>query len=135
GRLEVVGWSFPELQVRQSPLPELLESSLAQRGDAPIVGLMHCDLDARGGPYAPVRSADLREAGFDAWLLGHVHKPGDLAGARPIGYLGSLTALDSNEVGPRGPWLLETDGRGVHLTHQPLAPLRFEEHDVEIGGV
>ena len=135
GKLDLVGWSFPRRQVRESPLPELLASPLNTRRDVPVIGLMHGDLDAGSSTYAPVRSSDLRATAFDAWLLGHVHKPGDFRDARPSGYLGSLTALDANEIGPRGPWLLEADGKGVRLTQQVLAPLRFEELDVDVSGV
>lgn len=132
--LDLVAWSFPQRQVRESPLPALRSSGLLARGDGPLVGLMHGDLDATGSSYAPVLRSELAAAGCDAWVLGHVHKPGELSGARPIGYLGSLTALDANELGPRGPWLLEAGRGGLRFTHLALAPLRFEELDVDIGG-
>ncbi len=132
--VQLLGWSFPERRVSTSPLaahslPELDPDS------GPVIGLLHCDRDAAGSPYAPVRSAELADAPADAWLLGHVHQPDRLAPPRPIGYLGSLTGLDPGETGPRGPWRLEFTGPELALEHLPLAPLRWEEVDVPLDGL
>ena len=134
GHAQVLGWSFPEQQVLTSPfaahdLPGL------DPGAGPVIGLLHCDRDAAGSPYAPVRSVELADAPVDAWLLGHIHRPDRLAPPRPIGYLGSLTGLDPGEPGPRGPWRLECAGPGLALEHLPLAPLRWEEVEVALGGL
>lgn len=133
-RAQVLGWSFPERRVLTSPfaahdLPGL------DPGAGPVIGLLHCDRDAAGSPYAPVRSAELADAPVDAWLLGHIHKPDRLAPPRPIGYLGSLTGLDPGETGPRGPWRLEFSGPEPVLEHLPLAPLRWEEVTVALDGL
>ena len=133
-RVQVLGWSFPERRVTTSPLaahelPEL------DPGNGPVVGLLHCDRDAAGSAYAPVRSAELADAPAAAWLLGHVHRPDRLAPPRPIGYLGSLTGLDPGEAGPRGPWRLECTGSELALEHLPLAPLRWEEVEVALDGL
>ena len=133
-RVQVLGWSFPERRVSTSPLaahelPEL------DPGNGPVIGLLHCDRDAAGSPYAPVRSAELADAPADAWLLGHVHRPDRLAPPRPIGYLGSLAGLDPGETGPRGPWRLECAGPELALEHLPLAPLRWEEVEVALDGL
>ena len=106
---EIVGWSFGERIVRQSPVAQLLSEPL-DRPQTPIprIGLLHADLDASGGNYAPIRQAELDRTGYDAWLLGHIHKPSydglsAREGTRPSGYLGSLIGLDRSETGPRGP--------------------------------
>lgn len=132
--LEVVGWSFPQRQVKENPLATL-PTELRGRGDVPRIGLLHADLDVRSSVYAPVFSSELGATGLDAWLLGHVHKPSDLAGPRPIGYLGSLSALRASEVGDRGPWLLEADAGRVRLEQRVLAPLRFEELSIDVSAV
>ena len=134
GRAHVLGWSFPERRVSTSPLAAHPLPALEARS-GPLVGLLHCDRDAAGSPYAPVRSAELAEAPVDAWLLGHVHKPDPLTPPRPSGYLGSLTGLDPGEPGRRGPWLLEWTGRELAIEHLPLAPLRWEEVDVAVDGL
>jgi hypothetical protein len=99
----------------------------------PTIGLLHCDRDQMQSRYAPVRSAELQAAPVDAWLLGHIHRPDDLTGAHPSGYLGSLTGVDPGEPGAHGAWLLEVAGDGrICMEQVPLAPLRWTERDVAI---
>lgn len=134
GRAHVLGWSFPERRVSTSPLADHPLPPLDVRA-GPLIGLLHCDRDAAGSPYAPVRSTELAGAPVDAWLLGHVHKPDPLAAPRPCGYLGSLTGLDPGEPGQRGPWLLTWTGGELAIDHLPLAPLRWEEVEVAVDGL
>lgn len=131
--VRLLGWSFPARRVTTSPLDTVPRGDT---GDLPLIGLLHCDLDGRGGPYAPVSSAALQAAPGDAWLLGHIHQPSIRPGARPCGYLGSLTGLDPSEVGQRGAWLLTAGGPGqVLLERLPVAPLRWERVDVDLANV
>ena len=139
---EIVGWSFGERFVRQSPVAQLLSEPLeALSSGVPRIGLLHADLDASGGYYAPIRRAELDDTGYDAWLLGHIHKPSiDSLSAgtdsRPAGYLGSLVGLDPSETGPHGPWLLTLRvGGGLQLEQVPLAPLRWEPVSISIDGL
>lgn len=139
---EIVGWSFGERFVRQSPVAQLLAEPLeVPSSPVPRIGLLHADLDASGGHYAPIRQAELDNTGYDAWLLGHIHKPSldslaASAGIRPSGYLGSLIGLDPSEAGPHGPWLLRLPHDGaLHLEQVPLAPLRWEYVSVSIDGL
>jgi DNA repair protein SbcD/Mre11 len=127
GNLDIVGWSFPREQVRQSPLPKLG----IQRGKHPVIGLLHCDLDQADSPYAPVSTSELEATPVSAWLLGHIHRPDRLDGDRPIGYLGSVTALRASETGPRGPWLLQVGKQKITAEHQPLAPMRYEAIEID----
>lgn len=129
GRLTVIGWSFPRAQVRHSPLKDFPQVSQPER----VVGLLHCDRDQADSPYAPVSSAELEAAPTAAWLLGHIHQPDALSGPRPIGYLGSLTALRASETGPRGPWLVRWAGSSIEARHLPLAPLRYETVPVDVS--
>lgn len=142
---EIVGWSFPEKKVRSSPVDQLLREPLPPSHPGIVrIGLLHADLDASGGPYAPITRRELLDTGFDAWLLGHVHKPslphllgsdnpaeaGDIA---PHGYLGSLVGLDPGEQGPHGPWLVQLRSTGEVRTHQvAMAPLRWQEFAVRV---
>ncbi|MDZ7799639.1 MAG: metallophosphoesterase [Trueperaceae bacterium] len=127
----ILGWSFPHDTAPGDPLAD----GLPPREDAlPVIGLLHADRDATGSPYAPVRSADLRAAPVDAWLLGHLHAPDLAPGPRPMGYLGSLVGTDPGEPGPHGPWLLEVTQDGtLSVTHLPLAPLRWEEVPIDVS--
>ena len=139
---EIVGWSFSERHVRQSPVAQLLQQPLeAVSMPVPRVGLLHAELTASGGKYAPIRQVELDDTGYDAWLLGHIHKPSieslsARAQSRPSGYLGSLVGLDRSETGPHGPWLLKIrDGGGVELKQVPLAPLRWEDVPISLDGL
>jgi DNA repair exonuclease SbcCD nuclease subunit len=129
----LVGWSFPRSRVEESPLADFpaLEASAL-----PTLGVLHADLDASGGAYAPVARRDLVAAGLDGWLLGHVHAPSweALAQARPIGYLGSLSALDPTEQGVHGPWLLTFEsGRAPALEQIALAPLAWRAVELDVS--
>ena len=113
--VEILGWSFPEQQVKRSPVAELIRSPIvSQFPGLRRLGLLHADLDASGGNYAPVTRNELLTAGVDAWLLGHIHKP-SLADSfarndpTPHGYLGSLVGLDASETGPHGPWMISVE--------------------------
>ena len=129
GDLSVVGWSFPQAQVRTSPVASLPRFE----GDRVRIGLLHCDRDQGDSPYAPVTSAELAAAPLSAWLLGHIHKPDSLDGTRPIGYLGSITALRASETGARGPWLIQVDGGSIRTRQLKLAPLRYEQLSVDVS--
>jgi len=129
--LRLLGWSFPEPVVGASPLASLRFE--AEPGTATL-GLLHCDVDGGRSGYAPVPRAALERVPVDGWLLGHVHRPGDLSGARPVGYLGSLVGLDPGEHGARGPWWVEVDGpQRVRARQIPLAPMRWERAELCAG--
>lgn len=127
--VRVLGWSFPRNVVTTSPLTQ----GMPARGPGTTIGLLHCDRDAPGSQYAPVRSTDLAAAPVDAWLLGHIHKPDALSGPRPMGYLGSLTGLDPGEPGEHGPWLLEAGSAEPVIGQIPLAPLRWVAREVDLN--
>jgi hypothetical protein len=123
----VIGWSFPRPQVRQSPLTGLPRPNL----DGPVVGLLHCDLDQVDSPHAPVARRDLESAPVNAWLLGHIHRPDNLDQDRPIGYLGSISALRASETGPHGPWLVQIEGNDIAADQLELAALRYESLEID----
>jgi len=137
--VELVGWSFPERRVMTSPVADLLRAPLARtRPDLARIGILHGDLGASGGHYAPFSRQELDLAALDAWLLGHIHRPSlgnadGPDGAGPCGYLGSLVGLDPSETGAHGPWAIRVEGPGrVHVQQLPIAPLRWERIDVEV---
>jgi len=141
GAAEVLGWSFPEARVSTSPVAELLR----RRPPPPApgvarIGLLHGDLDASGGAYAPFRRRELEDARLDAWLLGHIHAPslgrfggGAGPGATPCGYLGSLLPLDPTETGLHGPWRVRVHPGGrVETEPLPNGLLRWERLEVGV---
>ena len=134
--LEVVGWSFPERQVRSSPVARLVAEPIARAGAGlPRIGLLHCDVDASGGSYAPVTRSELGAAGVDAWLLGHIHVPSLAATDNVSGYLGSLVGLDPSEQGLHGPWSIRVDASGVHAEQLSIAPLRWEPVEADASAI
>lgn len=131
GQVTVLGWSFPQVQVRSSPVP-----SLPRLDDGQFrIGLLHCDRDQSDSTYAPVSSEELTKAPVDAWLLGHIHKPDPLSGDRPIGYLGSISALRASETGDRGPWLIEVTDHRIRCRQLVVAPLRYEHLTVDVSDI
>lgn len=139
GKARILGWSYPIAHVNTDPTKsEALAELCRERGAGPTLGLLHGDLDASRSDFARFARSRLEAYDVDAWLLGHVHKPSFAragAGRKFIGYLGSLTGLDPGEPGVHGPWLLTFEGRAlVEAVHLPLAPLRFERIELDVGG-
>src|SRR5690606_6581531 len=129
-----------------------LPATLTSLAPGRVVGLLHCDRDQAGSRYAPVTGLELSSAPVDVWLLGHVHKAdfgplrdggplGDAglhgAGDRFGGYLGTISPADPGEEGAFGAWLLEfgseESGAVATASHLPLAGLRFETVELDVG--
>ena len=135
--LDLLGWSFPQRHHRGDPLdaPGLEAAVSERRPGLPAIGVLHADLDASGGPYAPVSSASLRAVGLSGWFLGHIHQPGDLSAPAPVGYLGSLVGLSRAETGPRGPWLVHAEGAGLQARQVPLGPVYWTTVSVDASAI
>lgn len=133
--VDLLGWSFPEAAVRQDPTtdPSFAEAVAARHPGAYLLGVVHGDLDVPGSRYAPLSRRRLEASPVDAWFLGHIHVPGSLGGPRPVGYLGSVAALDPGETGVHGPWRLDLDPTPA-VRHVPLSPIRYENAELELGG-
>jgi DNA repair exonuclease SbcCD nuclease subunit len=128
-RLTIHGWSFPGHRVTESPLA----GHEFNHGGGLNLGLLHCDRDQHDSKYAPVTSGELRAAGLDAWLLGHIHRPDELTAENPSGYLGSISGLHPGEHGARGPWLIEIEhGRIARFEQWPLAPIQWQRIDLDL---
>ncbi|MYL26692.1 MULTISPECIES: metallophosphoesterase family protein [Halomonadaceae] len=131
-QLTLHGWSFPSPHFRESPL----QGANLERGPGINLGVLHADRDQPASPYAPVSSSELRDAGPDGWLLGHIHKPDALSVASPNGYLGSATGLDPGESGPRGPWLFDLDTGGIRsVTQWRIATMHWARLPVDLTGI
>ncbi len=124
------GWSFDSRFCHASPL----SGHMFEREHGVHLGLLHCDRDATGSPYAPVTSAELAQSSMDAWFLGHIHAPDDLNPDHPWGYLGSVSSTHPGESGARGPWLVEINdsGRITRFEHIALSPMRWENRSITI---
>lgn len=126
------GWSFRQNRVFSSPL----EGESFEKGSTVDLGLLHCNLDAPGSPYAPVSTTELQRTGLDGWLLGHIHKPHALNPGNPTGYLGCISGMDPGEPGDHGPWLFTIEGGRIRDIEQwILAPLRWESMELDLLGL
>jgi DNA repair exonuclease SbcCD nuclease subunit len=124
-----VGWSFPQATVLSSPLDDL---QIAET-DKPTIGVLHCEVGAGEGQYAPVRRSALARVPVDAWLLGHIHAPSDHREAGQLQlYPGSLQPLDPGEPDTHGAWLIEVSAQEASAEQIPLASLRYEETAVDV---
>lgn len=131
-QLTLHGWSFRDSKVRHSPL----DGVRFTRGSGPNLGLLHCDRDQPGSPYAPVATRELAAADLDGWLLGHIHAPDTLSIGQPAGYLGCISGMDPGEPGDHGPWLLTINsGRIEQVEQWVLAPLRWESLPLDLTGL
>jgi DNA repair protein SbcD/Mre11 len=132
-RLHVDGWSFPSSRHPQDPT---LDYDLPEPHDgAPVVGLLHCDLDSPETRYAPVPSASFARIPLTAWVLGHIHVPQlrETSGRPPLLYPGSLLALHPGESGRRGAWVVELgDGQAPTFRPVPLSAVRYEAVEVDV---
>ncbi|RKY17886.1 MAG: hypothetical protein DRQ55_14705 [Planctomycetota bacterium] len=133
--MDLLGWSFPGRHMTSCPLDDAsFAPAWASLGpDATCIGVVHGDLGASASKYAPIPRDRLDDSALAAWFLGHVHRPDDLSGGRPVGYLGSLTGLHSNETGPHGPWRVRPLDGGVQAEQVLLAPVRWETLEVQLN--
>jgi DNA repair exonuclease SbcCD nuclease subunit len=134
--LHIDGWSFPEARVETSPLAGYAPPP---PDGAPVLGLLHADLDQPGSPYAPVALAELRARAASLWLLGHVHAPRSIegtGGGAAVLYPGSPQAMDPGETGVHGAWIADFGaGSGApRLRHLPLSTVRYDTVEVDIDG-
>jgi DNA repair protein SbcD/Mre11 len=93
------------------------------------IGMLHGGM-MTGGPedvYAPFTIDDLKQASFDYWALGHIHKREILTEQPPIVYPGNIQGRHRKETGEKGCYVVELEGESSSLTFLPLHAIRFEE--------
>lgn len=133
--LHIDGWSFPTEKVHEDPVADY---SLPTPKDAPVVGLVHGDLDKSQSDYAPLSKNRMLQQDVAAWLLGHWHKPMKIqqASGPLILYPGSPQGLDPGEPGVHGPWLLTFNEHGLEdVRLVPMASAVYESIGIDLTGV
>jgi len=127
--VHLVGWSFPEKHVHDTPLPPV---GLPENLSFPVFGLLHGDLGQTTSQYAPISIQDLNRTNYKAWFLGHIHKPGQPNTDGTPFYLGSVTGMHPGETGEHGPVEVCINRQGeLQMKRLALAPLRWENLQVE----
>jgi DNA repair exonuclease SbcCD nuclease subunit len=79
------------------------------------IAVLHANVGHQTGhaDYAPAAVADLRDAGFNYWALGHVHTRSVLASEPAmIVYPGNTQGRNPRETGPRGCYQVDVDSYG-----------------------
>lgn len=134
GCIRFLGWSFPSNHERHNPLQsfddELLNPSRLS------LGLLHGDYGMTVSDYAPIQEQDILRSKVDLWMLGHIHKKGKVGEVQAY-YCGSPYALDVNEMGEHGAYLLETEG-DLHFkppVFVQLCPYRYETCPIDVTAV
>jgi len=99
------------------------------------IGMYHGALgDEMGGNYAPFTLQDLQSKHYDYWALGHIHQRETLQEQPFIGYSGSLQGLNRNESGPKGYYLVTTEGTQVVPSFTPVAPVVWATKSLTVQG-
>jgi DNA repair exonuclease SbcCD nuclease subunit len=132
--LHVDGWSFRQEHVAGDPLAMYAP---ARADDAPVLGLLHADLDSQEARYAPVPLWRLQKLPVNAWLLGHIHVPRliERDGSPPVLYPGSPYALDPGEPGVHGVWLATfAPGAPVRFERRAIARARYQPWRIDVSG-
>lgn len=133
--MHIYGWSFPQQHFRDNPITDF---QVAHEDDAPVIVMLHADLDNANSSYGPVSKSDLERHNCDFWLLGHIHQPwsGELKTGSHFLYPGSPMALDPGEKGQHGPWMLEVSGHSIKKLKQvPLSRVRYEQFEISLDGI
>jgi len=114
-------------------LSEFLEPPNSQ---FPSVAVLHTQvLDSPGSGsherYAPSHLDHLKNAGFDYWALGHVHKHSCLCENPGIYYPGNLQGRNHKEIGAKG-FLIVDMSRGASpiVEFKDIAPVRWEDLEI-----
>ncbi len=131
--LDVVlhGQSFKQQDVRDNlaanyPPP--------QRGKFNI-GVLHTALEgnARHASYAPCSLAQLRDAGYDYWALGHVHEHAIYSEFPHVVYPGNLQGRHARETGEKGAVLVKVDEGHIELERLIVDVVRWHDLGVDVS--
>lgn len=98
------------------------------------IGMLHGSLGMGNAAdvYAPFSIDELKQAGFDYWALGHIHKREILSEQPPIVYSGNIQGRHRKESGEKGCYLVELEGQSCAMRFLPLQDIRFEAVDFDI---
>jgi DNA repair protein SbcD/Mre11 len=130
----VQGISFAQPQAPDSLLPKYRTPA----SDAINIGLMHTSLGGAPGhgDYAPCKMAELEDAGFDYWALGHIHKRSVVQTRCTIVMPGMPQGRDINEAGAKSVTLVTiADDRAVHIEERFTSIAQFERIPVDLTGI
>lgn len=119
--------NVPDNLAKGFPLAPLHQNSVA---------ILHTDLGSEGSShYAPCSVQDLKNLNYAYYALGHTHNGGVKETNPVIAYCTSPQALDINEGGRHGVWIVELqDGKVVSHEHYSTGVIEFQVLDVDVTG-
>ena len=132
--IAIHGLSFAHPRAPESLLPRYA----APTEGAVNIGLMHTSLAGAAGHdlYAPCSIADLQNAGFHYWALGHIHKRAVVNSGCAIVMPGMPQGRDINEAGAKSVTLVTIgEDRSVHLAEHVTSIAQFERVNVDLSGI
>ncbi|MDR2821277.1 MAG: DNA repair exonuclease [Desulfovibrio sp.] len=112
------------------------------RHDCFQLGVLHCAVEGQTAgqqSYAPCSLENLRDAGLDAWALGHVHERRVLSDTPFIAYCGNSQGLHINEAGERGCFLVTVQPQSGRFVCEEsflrLGPVQWECLRLDLEGM
>lgn len=132
--IQFVGWSFAQRYVNKSAM--LSWDSSILNPNYQTIGLLHGDVGTFNSQYGPINLDDLRPTNIALWLLGHIHKPQQLANHPIVRYTGSPQALSAKEPGIHGALLITVmPNQPPEVEQIAMSPVRYENISIDITGV
>ena len=129
----VQGISFAQRHAPESLLPKFRPP----RDGAFNIGILHTSLGGSSNHdvYAPCAAADLQNAGFDYWALGHIHERYEERGKAAIVMPGNPQGRDINEAGPKSATLVTVrDDRSFTIEERLTSLAEFARVGVDCAG-
>jgi exonuclease SbcD len=102
------------------------------------IGMLHTSLSGSPGhnPYAPCELADLHQAGFQYWALGHIHRRSVAKGASLVVMPGMPQGRDIGEPGPKSVTIATVmDDGSIMVEERHTSIAQFERVTVNLDGV
>jgi exonuclease SbcD len=126
------------ISFRHSQAPEsLLGEYKSPTAGAVNIGLMHTSLNGSPGhdAYAPCSLADLRQAGYQYWGLGHIHKRMEDKGDVTVVMAGMPQGRDINEAGAKSVTLVTVmDDQSIAVEERITSVVQFERVAADLTG-
>jgi DNA repair exonuclease SbcCD nuclease subunit len=123
--------------MRERVTDNLASSFKPADGTPYSIAVLHANVGHQTGhaDYAPAAVADLKDAGFNYWALGHVHTRSVLASEPAmIVYPGNTQGRNPRETGPRGCYQVDVDGYGrAHLDFIDTSVARWVHCELSIS--
>lgn len=128
--VRIHGFSYEERAVKENMATEFKYADHVPYH----IGMLH---GSAGGyeehaPYAPFQLQQLKDAGFDYWALGHIHKRLTLSENPFVVYPGNIQGGSKKETGEKGCYIVELTDTTTTLTFHPLQVLKFVNVDIAV---